>query len=117
MSKDFGKIFDDCQRAVGRAFAAEVITCTDDELRDIANCHQVLRKFIHEMAGEENPDCLRHVASALEDVNPEREHSLDTMLRDMADICVTLNRVGEGRSRSVRMKLAEATLFFPPTPR
>lgn len=56
----------------------------------------------------------KHAASierALHDLHPHTEYCNEMLIRDLADVCVTLSRLEQGRRRSNREKLIESALL------
>lgn len=108
MPKDLAKVFDACQKAVGIVFTEG--KCTATQLRDLANGYLAIRSLIRDLT-EEHPKYQETLERAFEYVHPGRELSVEMMIRDLADIAVTIGRLRDGKSRTLQIKLAEATMF------
>ena len=108
MPKDMAKVLNACQKAVGIVFTEG--SNTPAQARDIASGRGVLLSIIVGLA-KEDPATMRYVEPALNDLHTQAEYSVDMMIRDIADVCLTLSRLADGKTRTERIKLAEATLL------
>lgn len=110
MPKAIAEALDACRKALF-AIVSEGKS-TSSQLRDVANGYKAVRIIIADLVSEK-PLHLEQVEAALRDIHPGTEYSgeVEAALRDVADICLTLFRVHNKKTRSNSMKLPEAAMF------
>lgn len=110
MPKTIADALDACRKALFSIVSEG--KSTPSQLRDVANGYKAVRTIVADLASEK-PLYLEQVEAALRDIHTGTEYSgeVDAALRDVADICLTLARVVNRKTRSNSMKLPEAAMF------
>jgi len=108
MSRRIARIFNSCGKAVRITLANG--KSTSGQIARIKLGRRILLRFISDLASDER----KHrdpVERAMHDLHPRTEYCTAMIIRDLADICVTLSRLEQGRRRSDRQKLLDAALY------
>lgn len=83
---------------------------TAGEIRNINRARQTLFAFIRELTSKK-PKYKPYLERAMHALHPRTEYCVSMLIRDVADVCVTLNRLEQGRRRTDRTKLLDAQLL------
>ena len=111
MSRTKATILDACGKAVRTAFTLG--KSEPSELESVGQGRLVLLGFIRDFASADNKQSLhlQRIVRAMHDLHPEVDYvSRVAIIRDLADICITLERIESGKRRSNEKKNLEATL-------
>lgn len=101
-------IFDRSARAVRTTLAKGVSTRM--QVENMKKGRLTLLLFIRDLATSK-PKFAAHIERALHDLHPHTDYCNFMMIRDVADVCVTLNRLEHGRRRSNRETLLDSALL------
>ncbi len=104
------QILDKCQKAIGAAYDAGR-ECNLEERASIAAARGMLHTVIRGLLSK-RPTLNKQVRSALEDLHTtQQNYTIDKMVRDIADVCVTLEALENGSTRSNGARHMEARMF------
>ena len=102
-------IFDRCARGVRAAVNKGHVTPM--QVESIGKGRKLLFVLIRDIASPK-PKYREQVSKALQDVHPRTEYDNEGMLiHDLADVCVTLRRLEQGRKRPDEKKHTDAALL------
>jgi len=102
------EIFDEAAKAVrltlahGRSSPSQIVS--------INRARKTLLGLIRELAYSK-PGNAEYLERAMHDLHPRTEYCAAMLIRDTAEVCVTLNRLEQGRRRSDRTKLLDAQML------
>jgi len=102
-------IFDRCARAMRRS-EKDVDDLTVVQVESVRKCRKLLLTFIRDLAAPHSK-YADIIERALKDIHPRTEYCISTVIRDVADVCVTLNRIEQGRRRLEDKKHTDALIF------
>jgi hypothetical protein len=102
-------ILDRCIRALRKAERGDELNTV--QIENIQSGRRLLLLFIRDLASLK-PKYADVMERALNDVHPRTEYCNAMLIRDIADTCITLNRVEQGRRRSEGKKHDEAMMFI-----
>jgi hypothetical protein len=102
-------IFDRCARALRKA-EKDGNELTPVQVESVRRCRKLLLTFIRDLASPKSKYAAI-VERALNDVHPRTEYCAAMIIRDVADVCVTLNRVEQGRRRLEEKKHTDVILL------
>lgn len=106
------KIFAAAGKAILRAQGHGVLKLTQHDLDDITVARHKLYEFMHTLTGPRPGQLKEILLDAISDVHPGKDYNEpELVLKDLADIGVTLNRLAQKRNRSSPEKIAEAKMF------
>ena len=111
---DKGEIFHTCARAVLTVALNEPLTSTHEEI--FLKGREALMEFIHELSetprGKESATKAM-IRRAMTLVHSRTDYSFsDALIRDLADVCVTLRKLAERGHRSDYDKNMHAKILF-----
>ena len=101
-------ILDRCARVMRKAEGNGELTLM--QIENVRKGRRMLLALIRDLASPK-PKHTAVVERALNDVHPRTEYCNAMLIRDIADVCVTLNRVEQGRRRSEDKRHTEALLL------
>lgn len=105
-------LFETCRKAMLNVHAVGADNAKTEDVAAIRSACALLRTFIEELLHKQPPEQLMATLRlALQDLHPEApyEHPL-SIVRDIADVVVTLERLCEQRFRSDYSKILEAKI-------
>ena len=98
-----------CAKAVGAVYSTGQ-KANDAQKLDIKKGREVLREIMTDLLKEE-PVYMKYIELTLKAVHPKNDYCPDMVLRDLADICITLSRLENDKGRSDDGKLVDAMGF------
>ena len=102
-------IFDRCLRAMRKA-EKDADDLTVVQVENVRRCRRLFFTFVRDLASP-TPKYAAIIERALKDIHPRTEYCTATVIRDVADVCVTLNRIEQGRRRLEDKKHTDALIF------
>ncbi|MBI2610845.1 hypothetical protein HYW60_02840 [Candidatus Kaiserbacteria bacterium] len=106
MPQTRASILKGCGKAVRSVYANGKVSEADRN--NLERGHQLLFGLIRNLASE-TPKYRLQIERALQDVHPRTDYCIAMLIRDIADVCVTLNRLRAGGGRSVESKVVDAS--------
>ena len=101
-------VFDRCARSVRTTLANG--RSTPVQVENMRRGRLNVLGLIRDLASP-RPKHAAFVERALHDLHPHTEYCNQMLIRDLADVCVTLSRLEQGRRRTNREKLIESALL------
>lgn len=98
-------IFARCETAVKAKVSGGKMTPM--HIENMRRGHRILRTLIADI-NSKKPKYKSQVERALRDLHPRTEYCDDMLIRDLADVGVTLTRLMQGRRRSVEKPMTDA---------
>jgi len=102
-------IFGRCLRAMRKA-EKDADDLTVVQVESVRKCRKLFFTFVRDLASPK-PKYADIIERALKDIHPRTEYCISTVIRDVADVCVTLNRIEQGRRRLEDKKHTDALIF------
>lgn len=101
-------LFKECSRALRAASSNG--TCTEGQRACIEQARRALLVMIRALTNESDQRHLVYMESVMRDLHSRTEYCRAMIIRDIADICVTLKRVTQDRRRTDHMKMVDAMM-------
>lgn len=98
-------VFDRCARAIRTTLAKG--RSTPMQLENMRRGRIMLLRIIRDLASPKSK-YVGYIERAMHDVHTHTEYCDAMLIRDVADVCVTISRLEQGRRRSNREKLIDA---------
>lgn len=103
-------VLDRCARVMRRAETNKG-ELTVMQVENVRKGRKLLYSFVRDLLSSK-PKFANVIRRTLKDVHPRTEYCTSMLIRDTADICVTLTRVEQGRRRSDGKKHVDALLLL-----
>ncbi len=102
------EIFKECSRALRAASSHG--TCTERQKAYVEQARLALLDMVRDLTNSKNQRILVYMEGLMRDLHPRTEYCRAMIIRDLADVCVTLKRVTQDRRRTDHMKIVDAMM-------